>query len=187
MKNKTYFKIFLVIFILLGIVLGIIITQLISLFGLTISEKNEREMKIFGIAIVVLNLFAVSALFMLLYKKTEKNDKINFSVILVLLVIDLFMNAVLVFLLFPRRYSLLDGGTIIYESSHLGAIYSVEQLHELYSNNGYSSYTVGTKIYIFEKEIYNSAHVDYDHGSYVTYNQEEMERIESEISSFLAG
>lgn len=104
-----------------------------------------------------------------------------------LLIILIVISVLLVFLLFPRRDCLKDGGTITYESFWVGAIYTIEKRHEIYSENGTGYYIIGTVIYLFGKEIYNDAHVDYDHPYKERLTDEEYREIEAIASSFLAG
>ena len=151
-------------------------------------HTKAKNMQIVGTAIVVVLLLAISAVVLLLGKKLRGNVKTYSSLIVFLLVIDIVMNAVLVFLLFPRRDRLKDGGTVTYESFWFGSIYSIEKLHEIYFDGYYNSFRVGTIITVFGEEIYNSAHVDYSNGYYAeTMSSEEEEEMESLIASFLDG
>lgn len=81
-------------------------------------------------------------------KKTKK----------IVLIVLLAVVAILNFLLFPRRYRVLDGGSVFYQSAGFGFIYSIEIRHEL--SRDY--YEVGTVIQVFGKEIFNNTHLDYD-------------------------
>ena len=85
----------------------------------------------------------------------KKGQKIFLITLLVVLTI-------LNFLLFPRRYFYLDGGSVSYESFGFGFIYSIEKRHALYTENDTMYYEVGTIITVFGKELFNDAHVDYD-------------------------
>ena len=86
--------------------------------------------------------------------------------------------------LFPRRKDLLDGGTVRYFSIGKGAVYEVECRHRLHPEDGKIYYEVGTIVYIFEKEIFNSVHVDYEHWSNEGHSPEAEEK-NSEIESIL--
>ena len=96
--------------------------------------------------------------------------KHNAPIVIVLLLI----LAVLIFVLFPRKYMLTDGGTVIYGSFPVAVIYSVEDRHALCSENGTTYYE------IFGIEIYNDAHIDYDHP------QGTAEQVNEAIESFSA-
>lgn len=115
----------------------------------------------------------------------NKSAKKHMSKQLIITFIVIFI--VFVFLLFPRRDCLKDGGTITYESFWVGAIYTIEKRHEIYSENGTGYYIIGTVIYLFGNEIYNDAHVDYDHPYKERLPDEEYREIEAIASSFLAG
>lgn len=91
-------------------------------------------------------------------KKTKK----------IVLIVLLAVVAILNFLLFPRRYRVLDGGSVFYQSAGFGFIYSIEIRHEL--SRDY--YEVGTVIQVFGKEIFNNTHLDYDHP--IHRNDEEL-------------
>lgn len=71
----------------------------------------------------------------------------------------------IIFLLFPRKYTYLDGGSVAYGSVGLGFIYRVEQRHRtpsIVDADGYGYYENGTVISVFGIEIYNNAHTDYN-------------------------
>lgn len=104
-----------------------------------------------------------------------------------LLIILIVISVLLVFLLFPRRERLKDGGTVTYESFGFGAIYTIEKRHEIYSENGTDYYIVGTVIYVFGHEIYNNSHVDYDHPYNERVSDEELEEIRALVTSFMEG
>ncbi len=92
--------------------------------------------------------------------------------------------AVLVFFLFPRKCHLKDGGTEIISSFPwgVGIVYSIENRHSLHNENGNTYYEIGTIVKIFGIEVYNDAHVDYDHPlSQLT--DEEIERVYEAIES----
>ena len=90
------------------------------------------------------------------------NEKSNDKLSGILLVVGIVISIILVFLLFPRRYLVLDGGSVQYESFGIGAIYSIEKRHAMCFENQTKYYEVGTIISIFRKEIYNDVHIDYD-------------------------
>ncbi len=102
--------------------------------------------------------------------------KHNAPVVIVLLLI----LAVLIFVLFPRKYMLTDGGTVIYGSFPVAVIYSVEDRHALCSENGTTYYEIGTVVKFFGIEVYNDAHIDYDHP------QGTAEQVNEAIESFSA-
>ena len=104
-----------------------------------------------------------------------------------LFIILIVISVLLVFLLFPRRDCLKDGGTITYESFWVGAIYTIEKRHEIYSENGTGYYIVGTVIYVFGHDIYNNSHVDYDHPYNERVSDEELEEIRALVTSFMEG
>ena len=64
---------------------------------------------------------------------------------------------IVVFIFFPRRHSLKDGGTVTYESCFSGVVYTIEQRHRL-QDNGY--YENGIAIYIAGIEIFNNSEID---------------------------
>lgn len=97
------------------------------------------------------------------------------------------ISVVLVFLLFPRRERLKDGGTVTYESFGVGAIYTIEKCHTIYSENGTDYYIVGTVIYVLGQEIYNDSHVDYDNPYNEKISDEEYRELDAIASSFLVG
>ena len=104
-------------------------------------------------------------------KKTKK----------IVLIVLLAVVAILNFLLFPRRYRVLDGGSVFYQSAGFGFIYSIEIRHEL--SRDY--YEVGTVIQVFGKEIFNNTHLDYDHPlPYRDYDlNKEVEMFMSEFNA----
>ena len=83
--------------------------------------------------------------------------------------------ALAVFVLFPRRYAYLDGGSVAYGSFDYGFIYRVEQRHRLPSiedETGYGYYENGTAIYIFGIEIYSNAKTDYNDLAFAPHSTE---------------
>lgn len=105
------------------------------------------------------------------------NEKTSELIIIACIVISI----ILAFLLFPRRYLVLDGGSVQYESFGLGAIYSIEKRHAMYFENQTKYYEVGTIVTIFRKEIFNDVHIDYDNP---IPNREE--EVAEEIRNILA-
>ncbi len=94
--------------------------------------------------------------------KQTNNDKKTGKKKYVIIFLVVFL---ILFLLFPRRYTYLDGGSVAYGSFGFGIIYKVEQRHGLPQTvdaDGYGYYENGTVISIFGIEIYNNAHTDYD-------------------------
>ena len=108
-------------------------------------------------------------------EKPKDLKKITVTVIIV---------AIAIFLLFPRIYSFKDGGTVVYASFGFGLLYSVEQRHRLYDEAGYAYYEIGTVITIFGIEVYNNAHVDYEHGHSLEHSPE-VEAANKEIDKVL--
>ena len=88
-----------------------------------------------------------------------------------------------IFLLFPREYYFLDGGSKMY-CSLFGFIYRVEQLHKIYDEAGYSYYEIGTVVTVFGIEVFNNAHVDYEHGHPLQHSPE-VEAVNKEIDKIL--
>ena len=77
--------------------------------------------------------------------------------ILVLIIFALLLG----FLLFPRKYGYLDGGTTGYRGFMF--LYSVENRYEYYIEDNKTFLKTGTVISIFGVELYNNTIVDYDH------------------------
>ena len=90
--------------------------------------------------------------------KSRKNKKLTFGKVLLILLI-----AVFVFIMFPRRQSILDGGTVYYTSGLGGIIYTVKHLHESVRENKTNYFRKGIRIYIFGRIVYEDSYVDYDH------------------------
>jgi len=78
-------------------------------------------------------------------------------------VVLIVIAAIFVFIMFPRRNSVLDGGTVYYESWPLGIVYSVENLHEFVSEKNNNYFRKGIRIRILRKIVYEDSYVDYDH------------------------
>lgn len=100
----------------------------------------------------------------------QRNKTLKFAFILFIVLLVVFS----VFILFPRKYTLKDGGTRVYESFGFGAIYMIEDRHRICSEDGYSYYEVGKVITVLDHEIYNNAHIDYESKS-VSYHSPEVE------------
>ena len=101
----------------------------------------------------------------------QRNKALKFAFILIILLLVVFS----VFILFPRKYTLLDGGTHVYESFGFGAIYKIEDRHRICSEDGYSYYEVGKVNTVLDHEIYNNAHIDYESKSVSYHSPEVME------------
>lgn len=109
----------------------------------------------------------------------KKKSKSKIVVTIILLAVFL------VFLLFPRRNDLLDGGTVIYRSFAFGSIYQVEHLHRFYDENGYAYFEKGFIITVFGKEVFNNTYVDYEDGRPLEHSPE-VEVWNKEIDKVLA-
>ena len=110
----------------------------------------------------------------------KSNKTLRFALILFVVLFVIFS----VFILFPRKYTLLDGGTHVYESFGFGAIYKIEDRHRICSEDGYSYYEVGKVITVLDHEIYNNAHIDYESKS-VSYHSPEVKENQRLIDDFL--
>jgi hypothetical protein len=111
--------------------------------------------------------------------RVKKNNK---SLIIIFLIV---LIALFVFLLFPRKIYLKDGGTVLYQSVGLGYIYQVEQRHRIYTEGNYSYYEIGTRVMIFRMDIFDDIHVDYDNPSPLERSPE-IESANSEIDDIFA-
>lgn len=89
----------------------------------------------------------------------KSNYKMNKAL---LMIFAIAICILVVFVLFPRRYGLQDGGTIRYESFGFGAMYSVELRHRINTQGEHSYYETGTIVTIFGLEAYNDTQIDYD-------------------------
>ena len=78
-------------------------------------------------------------------------------------VVLIVITAIFVFIMFPRRNRVLDGGTVYYESWPLGIVYSVENLHEFVNEKNNNYFRKGIRIRILHKIVYEDSYVDYDH------------------------
>ena len=101
--------------------------------------------------------------------KKSKTKKVIGIISIVLVAI------ILGFILFPRRYELKDGGSVAYCSYGYGIIYQVENRNRIYIEGDYSYYEIGTVVYVFGIEVFNNAHVDYEHPSPLTRSPEVQE------------
>ena len=90
--------------------------------------------------------------------KPEKKKELTIGKVVLIMLI-----AVFIFIMFPRRNSVLDGGTVYYESWPLGIVYSVENLHEFVSEKNNNYFGKGIRIRILHKIVYEDSYVDYDH------------------------
>lgn len=82
--------------------------------------------------------------------KSKKKTKIIITIVIVLII--------MAFLLFPRKYQLLDGGSTGYRGFMY--IYSIEDRCSFVSLDGEYYYEKGTVISIFGIEIYNQTELD---------------------------
>lgn len=110
-----------------------------------------------------------------------RGDKMNskrFFIGVLLLFISL-----VVFLLFPRKRELLDGGTIRYESCGWGALYMIEYRHCLCYETGRTYYEIGTLITVLGTELYNDIHIDYDNPINAEPSPEDINELNIAIES----
>ena len=111
-------------------------------------------------------------------KKTKTKKVIGIiSIVLVAIILG--------FILFPRRYELKDGGSVAYCSYGYGIIYQVENRNRIYIEGDYSYYEIGTVVYVFGIEVFNNAHVDYEHPSPLTRSPK-VQEIESKVDEVLS-
>lgn len=87
----------------------------------------------------------------------KKHNKIAIGIIIALILLA-------VFVFFPRRFVLADGGSVAYASCFAGAVYQITQLHRVspFDDNGVAYYEKGTVITVFHQEIYKDTYIDYD-------------------------
>ena len=88
----------------------------------------------------------------------KKHNKKAIGIIIVLILLALFV-------FFPRRFVLADGGSVAYASCLAGAVYQVTELHRIalpFDENGVTYYEKGTVITVFHQEIYRDTYVDYN-------------------------
>lgn len=110
-----------------------------------------------------------------------KNKRITIGKVILLLLIAIF-----VFIMFPRRYSMKDGGTVYYGSWPAYIIYSVQRVHELVQENNRKYFRKGIRIRIFENVVYEDTYVDYDHPEPTGHSPEYYEasrQIESALGN----
>jgi hypothetical protein len=108
----------------------------------------------------------------------KKGKKVKIIIIIAIVLI------LLVFLLFPRKYQLLDGGSTGYRGFMY--IYSIEDRCSFVSLDGEYYYEKGTVITIFGIEIYNGTKIDTTQTAIGHHSPEAeslMERIESSFYS----
>ena len=89
-------------------------------------------------------------------KKKSSKKIIGIVIALILIVLYVF---------FPRRFVLADGGSVAYASCLAGAVYQVTQLHRIaspFDENGVTYYEKGTVITVFHHEVYRNSYVDYN-------------------------
>lgn len=106
--------------------------------------------------------------------------KPNKGVVATIIVVAIILTVVL----FPRRNCLLDGGTVIYRSIAFERLYQVEHRHRLYDEAGYVYYEKGYIVTVFGIEVFNNAHVDYEHGHPLQHSPE-VEAVNKEIDKIL--
>lgn len=109
-------------------------------------------------------------------KKPKKPKSLKKVVTIVVIVM------IVIFLLFPRVLYFRDGGSKMYCS--LFGFIRVEQLHKIYDEAGYSYYEIGTVVTVFGIEVFNNAHVDYEHGHPLQHSPE-VEAVNKEIDKIL--
>ena len=106
-------------------------------------------------------------------KETKKNKQVKIFIICLAVVLS-------VFVLFPRRFQLLDGGTIGY-GGFMG-IYTVEDRNRLTTINGETYYETGTVISIFGINIIHIPCADEERETLGTHSPE-AESLNSLINS----
>lgn len=105
--------------------------------------------------------------------KSKKKAKIIITIVIVLII--------LAFLLFPRKYQLLDGGSTGYRGCMY--IYSIEDRCSFVSLNGDYYYEKGTVITILGIEIYNGTEVDTSQTA-IGHHSPEAEKVDELLESF---
>ena len=114
--------------------------------------------------------------------KPEKKKELTIGKVVLIILI-----AVFVFIMFPRRYSMKDGGTVYYGSWPAYIIYSVQRVHELVQENNRKYFRKGIRIRIFENVVYEDTYVDYDHPEPTGHSPEYYEasrQLESAMDSW---
>ena len=106
-------------------------------------------------------------------KEKEKNKAVKIFIICLAVVLS-------VFVLFPRRFQMLDGGTIGY-GGFMG-IYTIEDRNRLTMKNGEIYYETGTVISIFGIDIIHIPSVDENKETLGTHSTE-AESLNSLINS----
>ena len=98
-----------------------------------------------------------------------------------IVIIILVFVAISAFLLFPRKYQLLDGGSTGYRGFMY--IYSIEDRCSFVSLNGDYYYEKGTVITILGIEIYNGTEVDKSQTA-IGHHSPEAEKVDELLESF---
>ena len=114
--------------------------------------------------------------------KPEKKKELTIGKVVLIILI-----AVFVFIMFPRRYSMKDGGTVYYGSWPAYITYSVQRVHELVQENNRKYFRKGIRIRIFENVVYEDTYVDYDHPEPTGHSPEYYEasrQLESAMDSW---
>lgn len=114
--------------------------------------------------------------------KPEKKKELTIGKVVLIILI-----AVFVFIMFPRRYSMKDGGTVYYGSWPAYIIYSVQRVHELVQENNRKYFRKGIRIRIFENVVYEDTYIDYDHPEPTGHSPEYYEasrQLESAMDSW---
>ena len=106
-------------------------------------------------------------------KETKKNKAVKIFIICLAVVLS-------VFVLFPRRFQLLDGGTIGY-GGFMG-VYTVEDRNRLTTINGQTYYETGKVISIFGIDIIHIPSADENKETLGTHSPE-AESLNSLINS----
>lgn len=100
-------------------------------------------------------------------KNKEKGKGMTKVIVIAVLII-------LIFLLFPRRYSLKDGGSVIWGSIGYGCIYTIELRHKLpisVDERGYGYYENGVIISVLGITIFNNSSTDYSDIAIAPHDQ----------------
>ena len=105
----------------------------------------------------------------------KKGKKVKIIIIIAIVLI------LLVFLLFPRKYQLLDGGSTGYRGFMY--IYSIEDRCSFVSLDGEYYYEKGTVITIFGIEIYNGTKIDTTQTA-IGHHSPEAEMADELLESF---
>ena len=98
-----------------------------------------------------------------------------------IVIIILVFVAISAYLLFPRKYQLLDGGSTGYRGFMY--IYSIEDRCSFVSLDGEYYYEKGTVITIFGIEIYNGTKIDTTQTA-IGHHSPEAEKVDELLESF---